>query len=94
LLNIGAAKVLLVGVYTISVSYLASITQAEMLTPDPWLQYGSLGVLAFYILLHWLERKDQRRRMEPVLRELNGTLEGLKVLVDERLPRRDSDNKE
>jgi hypothetical protein len=67
----------------------ASVGQMGDFAVDPWLQYGSLGVLALYIFLHWLERKDQRRRMEPALTNLSKSMEGLKVLIDERLPHKD-----
>lgn len=65
-----------------------TLVAVQGITPDAWLQYGSLGVLALYIFLHWIERRDQRRRMEPAFQELNKTLAGLWVLIDERLPRR------
>ncbi|MHA2063483.1 MAG: hypothetical protein ACXABY_03785 [Candidatus Thorarchaeota archaeon] len=58
----------------------------ELITPDPWLQYGSLGVLALYIVLHWFERRDIRRRTDKVLRGLSTLLAELKVMLDERLP--------
>lgn len=82
MLDIGAAKLGLMALLTAGI-----YTQGDIVSPTAWLQYGALGVLALYIVLHWMERKDQRRRMEPVLIELNGTLQGLVVLMDERLPR-------
>jgi hypothetical protein len=58
----------------------------ELLNPDQWLKYGTLGVLALYIVLHWFERRDIRKRTEAVMRGLSCLLAEMKVLLDERLP--------
>jgi hypothetical protein len=58
----------------------------ELIAPDQWLQYGSLGVLALYIVLHWFERRDIRKRSEAVMRGLSCLLSEMKVTLDERLP--------
>jgi len=58
----------------------------ELLAPDQWLQWGAMGVLALYIVLHWFERRDIRKRSEAVMRGLSCLLSEMKVLLDERLP--------
>lgn len=89
LLDISAIKLGLVAVSTLVLAAVGvDDASAGMISPGAWLQYGALGVLALYIVLHWVERKDVRRRLEPALTELNGTLVGLTVLINERLPRR------
>ena len=62
------------------------VVSPELLAPDRWLEYGSLGVLALYIVLHWFERRDIRKRSEAVMRGLSCLLSEMKVLLDERLP--------
>lgn len=52
-----------------------------------FLEYGALGVLALLLILQYLERRDVRRRLSTTLDKLTVVVEGLKVLIKERLPR-------